>query len=215
MNDFSSAELHVLRGLRRPDRIQRFLDEEAAYNKEAGGPTCRSPRRVLRDMTAHCMEGALLAAAALAVNGHPPLLLDLEAVRDDDHVLAVFRDRGLWGAIAKSNYSGLRFREPVYRSVRELAMSYFEHYYNLKGEKTLRAYSRPVSLKRFNRIGWMTSEEDVWPIPEYLCTVAHTRLLTAERERGLSRVDKRLFNAGLFGQVGTSAPQKQLYKDKR
>ncbi len=191
-----------MRGLRRPDSIQRFLDEEAAYNKEADGATCRSPRRVLRDKTAHCMEGALFAAAALGVNGYRPLLLDLEAVRDDDHVLAVFRDRGLWGAIAKSNYSGLRFREPVYRTIRELAMSYFEHYFNLQGEKTLRAYSRPVSLKRFERIQWMTSEEDVWTIPEYLCTISHTRLLPQNRVRGLSRVDKRLFNAGCYGSAG-------------
>ena len=202
VNDFSSAELRLMRSLRRPDKIQLFLDEEMPYNIEAGGVTCRSPRRVLREMTAHCMEGALFAAAALAVNGHPPLLLDLEAVRDDDHVLAVFRDRGLWGAITKSNYSGLRFREPVYRSVRELVMSYFEHYYNLKGEKTLRAYSRPVSLKRFDRIGWMTSEVDVWAIPEYLCTIKHTRLLPPDRERGLCRMDKRLFDAGCYGSVG-------------
>ena len=91
--------------------------------------------------------------------GHPPLLVDLEAVRDDDHVLAVFRQRGHWGALAKSNYAGLRFREPVYRTLRELAMSYFEHYFNLNGEKTLRRYSRPVNLKRFDRIGWMTSKK--------------------------------------------------------
>ena len=144
----------------------------------------------------------MFAAAALAVNGHPPLLLDLEAVRDDDHVLAIFRDHGLWGAIAKSDYSGLRFREPVYRTIRELAMSYFEHYFNPQGEKTLRAYSRPVSLKRFDRIGWMTSEEEVWAIPEYLCTIAHTRVLPKARERRLYRVDKRLFNAGCLGSVG-------------
>jgi hypothetical protein len=188
--------------LRRPDNLQRFLDEEVAYNKEPDGPTCRSPRRVLRDRTAQCMEGAMLAAAALAVNGHPPLLLDLEAVRDDDHVMALFRHGGLWGAIAKSNYSGLRFREPVYRTIRELAMSYFEHYFNLQGEKTLRGYSRPVSLKRFDRIGWMTAEEDVWAVPEFLCTIAHSKILPAGRERGLSRVDKRLFNAGRYGSAG-------------
>lgn len=202
VTDFSPAELRVLRGLRRPDKIQQFLDEEAVYNKEPHGPTCRSARRVLRDRTAHCVEGALFAAAALAVNGYAPFLLDLEAVRDDDHVLAVFRDRGLWGAIAKSNYTGLRFREPVYRTVRELAISYFDHYYNLKGEKTLRAYSRPVGLQRFERIGWKTSEEDVWAIPEYLCTIPHTRLLPADRERGLSRMDKRAFAAGCHGAVG-------------
>src|SRR6185312_3712718 len=120
---FTAAERRVLQQLRTPERIQRFLDAEVAYNHEPGGETLRSPRRVLRDRTAHCMEGALLAAAALRCHGHPPLLLDLEAVRDDDHVLALFRSHGHWGAIGKSNFSGLRFREPVYRTLRELVMS--------------------------------------------------------------------------------------------
>jgi hypothetical protein len=123
------------------------------------------------------MEGALFGAAALRMLGYPPLLLDLEAVHDDDHVLAVFRTRGCWGAVAKSNFSGLRYREPVYRTLRELVMSYFEHYYNLRREKTLRNYSRPVNLRRFDRIGWMTAEEDVWAIPEYLCTIRHTPVM--------------------------------------
>lgn len=143
-----------------PEKIQRLLDA-LPYNKEPDGPACRSPRRVLRDRTAHCLEGALLAAAALRVQGHPPLLLDLEAVRDDDHVLAIFRQRGLWGPVAKSNYAGLRFREPVYRSLRELVISYFEHYYNLCGEKTLRKYSRPVNLARFDALEWVTAERDL------------------------------------------------------
>src|ERR1019366_5434755 len=147
------------------------------YNKEPHGPTCLSPRRVLRDQTAHCMEGALLGAAALRMLGHPPLLLDLEAVRDDDHVLAIFRVQGHWGAVAKSNYSVLRFREPVYRTLHELVMSYFEHYYNLQREKTLRKYSRPVNLERFDAMGWMTAEDDPWAIPEYLCTIAHSAVL--------------------------------------
>jgi len=189
----------VLAGLKTPDRIQRFLDEEIGYNKEPDGATCRSPRRVLRDGIAHCMEGALLAAAALRLLGHPPLLVDLEAVRDDDHVLAVFRVRTHWGAIAKSNFAGLRYREPVYRTLRELAISYFEHYYNLKGEKTLRAYSRPVNLKRFDSISWMTSEEDVWAIPEHLVVIPHIPLLTPGMERKLARMDARLFAAGQVG----------------
>ena len=121
------GEMRALKALKTPEKIQRFLDSEIAYNEELQGETIRSPRRVLRDKLAHCLEGALLAAAALRVQGFPPLLLDLEAVHDDDHVLAVFRQQGHWGAIAKSNYSGLRLREPVYRSLRELAMSYFEH----------------------------------------------------------------------------------------
>src|SRR5438874_9019832 len=165
-NRFLDPELAVLRRLTTPEKIQRFLDERVGYNKEKGGPTCRSPRRVLRDRVAHCLEGALFGAGALRVQGFEPLLLDLEAVRDDDHVLAIFRQRGCWGAIAKSNYAGLRSREPVYRSLRELAMSYFEHYYNLSGEKTLRGYSRPVNLRRFDGIHWMTAEQDLWAIPE-------------------------------------------------
>lgn len=201
-HSFDAAERAVFRRLSSPDRIQRFLDGELAYNKEAGGATCRSPRRVLRDRTAQCMEGALFGAAALRLLGHPPLLLDLEAVRDDDHVLAVYRLRGHWGAVAKSNYSGLRSREPVYRTLRELAMSYFEHYYNLRKEKTLRRYSRPVNLKRFDRIGWMTAEEDVWTIPEHLCAISHLPLVPPRLLAGLGRVDERLFAAGLLGRVG-------------
>lgn len=200
LDGFNRGERAVYSRLTSPEKIQRFLDE-LEYNKEPGGPTCRSPRRVLQDGLAHCMEGALMAAAALRVIGRPPLLIDLEAVRDDDHVLAVFRQRGHWGAIAKSNYAGLRFREPVYRTLRELVMSYFEHYFNLAGEKTLRRYSRPVNLKRFDRIGWMTSQEDVWAIPEYLTTISHTPLLTRELERSLSRVDARLMAAGQVGTV--------------
>jgi hypothetical protein len=200
-NGFYASELAVLRTLKTPDRIQWFLDTEIAYNTEPDGPTCRSPRRVLRDRVAQCMEGALFAAACLRLIGYPPLLVDLEAVRDHDHVLAVFRVRGCWGAIAKSNYTGLRFREPVYRSLRELAMSYFEQYFNLAGEKTLRTYSRPVKLSRFDRIEWMTAEEDVWAIPDYLCTIPHTRLLKEGMARRLSRMDQRLFAAGRLGMV--------------
>jgi hypothetical protein len=158
---FTPAERRVFQRLRTPARIQRYLDDDIGYNKEHGGPTCYSPRLVLRHRAAHCMEGALFAAAALRQLGHPPLLLDLESIHDDDHVLAIFKARGHWGAIAKSNFSGLRYREPVYRTLRELVMSYFEHYFNLRREKTLRAYSRPVNLRRFDRRGWMISEEDV------------------------------------------------------
>jgi hypothetical protein len=200
-NGFNAREWSTLRRLRTPERIQRFLDADIGYNKEPGGPTCRSPRCVLRDRIAHCLEGALFGAAALRAQGFPPLLLDLEAVRDDDHVLAIFKQRGHWGAIAKSNYSGLRFREPVYRTLRELVMSYFEHYYNLEAEKTLRAYSRPVNLARFDRIGWMTTEQELWAIPDHLLAIPHTPLLARGVERRLARVDQRLFAAGLVGTV--------------
>ena len=185
----------MLRRLSTPWKIQGYIDA-LPYNKEPHGDTCRSPRRTIRDRTAHCFEAALLAAAALRVNGHLPLILDLEAVRDDDHVIAVFRIGRCWGAMAKSNYAGLRFREPVYRTLRELVMSYFEHYYNLKGEKTLRAFSRPVNLTRFDRLSWMTAEEDVWEIPEYLTTIPHAPILKTNRRMYM---DKRLYQAGLVG----------------
>jgi hypothetical protein len=201
-NGFNAAELRVFQRLRTPGQIQRFLDEDLAYNKELEGPTCRSPRLVLRHRTAQCMEGALFGAAALRMLGHEPLLLDLEAVHDDDHVLAIYQVRGRWGAVAKSNFSGLRYREPVYRTLRELAMSYFEHYFNLRREKTLRRYSRPVNLRRFDRRYWMTAEEDVWMVPEYLCEIAHTPLLPPAVEARLGRVDARLFAAGKLGRVG-------------
>jgi len=197
----TAAERALFKRLNTPEKIQKFLDTEVAYNKEPDGPTCRSPRRVMRDRTGHCMEGALFGAAALRMNGHPPLLLDLEAVRDDDHVLAVFRQHGHWGAVAKSNYSGLRYREPVYRTLRELVMSYFEHYYNLKKEKTLRRYSRPVNLARFDAMGWMTAEDDVWTIPDHLCSIPHTPVLPAHVISRLGRVDERLFAAGLLGRT--------------
>ncbi len=196
---FTKQELTVFRRLTSPEKIQRFLDEDVAYNKEKDGETCRSPRRVIRDRLAHCAEGAYFAAVSLRMMGHPPLIVDLMAVRDDDHLLAVFKQDGHWGAIAKSNYSGLRFREPVYRNLRELVMSYYAHYYNLKGELTLREYSRPVNLARFDRENWMTTESDLWQIGEFLYTVPHFQILTQAMARKRRRLDKRLFQAGLVG----------------
>ena len=145
------------------------------------------------------MDGALFAAAALRVQGERPLLLDLEAVFDDDHVLALYRRGGLWGAIARSNYSGLRFREPLFRTVRELVLSYVEGYFNLRREKTLRRHSRPFDLSRFDRIDWMTTEEDLWEIPNHLAGIRHVRLLTRAQEKALAPVSRVVFEAGLVG----------------
>ena len=196
---WSKSETAVFRKLRKPETIQRYLDEEIAYNLEPEGPCCFSPRLVLKHGRAHCMEGALLAASALRQLGHPPLLMDLQAVRDDDHVLAIFREHGHWGAIAKSNYSGLRYREPVYRTLRELAMSYFEHYFNLKGEKGLRGFAGPARLSRFDRQGWETTEDHPWYIPEYLVTIRHFPLLTPPMRVRRYQADGRLFRAGRLG----------------
>ncbi len=198
---FSREELAVFRKLTTTEKIQAFLDDTLKYNKEPGGPTFRSPRRVLRDGVAHCIEGALFAAAALRLLGLPPSILDMEAVRDDDHIIAIFKFRGHWGAVAKSNYAGLRYREPVYRSLREMVMSYYEHYYNLDGEKTLRTYSRPVDLRRFDKISWMTSEEELWPISDYLYRIPHRPLLIPALLRVRRRMDSRLYQAGLVGTI--------------
>jgi hypothetical protein len=196
LSGLTAREIASLRGLSPPWRIQRFLD---GLVYDTAGRSCRSPRRVLRERSVQCMDAALFAAAALRVQGHSPLIVDLEAVRDDDHVLAVYRRNGRFGAVARSNFSGLRSREPVYRTLRELVMSYFESYFNLRGEKTLRRYSRPVDLRRFDARGWMTAEEDLWYIPEYLVGLKHHRLLSVAEERALGPTDRRLFRAGLLG----------------
>ena len=189
--------LRELRGLKTPARIQRFIDALPYQYAD----TAWSPQRVLRERKGHCLEGALLAAAALRLNGRPPLLMDLEGVRDDDHVVAIYSEYGLWGSIAKSNFAGLRFRAPIYRTFRELALSYFEHYYNLRGERTLRAYSSPVNLERLDHLHWMTSEEDVWCVAEYLIAARHYPLFPDNVARSLPRLDRRSFEAGMHGWV--------------
>lgn len=188
---FTPAELRRLRALRHPHGIQRALDA-MPYHLEN---TAWSPRRVLQENTAHCYEGALFAAAALRANGFPPLVLDLEAVQDTDHVLAVYQVDGHWGAVAKSNFTGYRYREPVYRTVRELALSYFNTFMNLRGERTLRRFSRPVNLKRFDSLHWMTSEEPVWCVAEYLTEIAHYSLISKSQAKRLHRVDGRTYRA--------------------
>jgi hypothetical protein len=191
----SRENFRALRSLKTPARIQKFIDAMTYQYAD----TAWSPERALCEGKGHCLEGALVAAAALRVNGHPPLLMDLEAVHDDDHVVALYRERGLWGGIAKSNFAGLRFRAPVYRTLRELALSYFEHYYNLRGERTLRAYSIPVNLVRLDGRGWMTAEEDVWCVPELLIAAKHYPLFPDKVARTLPRLDRRSFEAGMHG----------------
>ncbi|HTW60307.1 MAG TPA: hypothetical protein VMD55_00790 [Terracidiphilus sp.] len=193
----SAESLRTLRALKTPQHIQRFIDGLTYQYAD----TAWSPERVLRERKGHCLEGALVAAAALRVHGHAPLLMDLEAVRDDDHVVALYRERGLWGGIAKSNFAGLRFRTPIYRTLRELALSYFDHYYNLRGERTLRAYAGPVNLTRLDRLHWMTAEEDVWCVPELLIAARHYPLFPHRVARALPRLDRRSFEAGMHGWV--------------
>jgi hypothetical protein len=192
---FSRLELRALRALKTPTGVQRFLDD-LPYNLSF---TARSPRRVLRDRTASCLEGGIFAAAALRVLDFPPLIFDLEAHQDTDHVVAIFKVRGHWGAVAKSNFTGCRYREPVYRSLRELAMSYFNIYFNLRWERTLRRYSRPVNLARFDHLNWMTTEKPIWFIAEHLCQIPHIRLIKPAVEKNLTRLDPRTVAAEMVG----------------
>ena len=194
---FTPAELRKLRSFKGPYGVQRFLDDMPYHLAD----TAWSPRRVLRERTSHCLEGAIFGAAALRVLGFPPLLLDFEAENDTDHVLAAFRVKEHWGAVAQSNYTGCRYREPVYRSLRELAMSYFNLYFNMRGERTLRNFSRPVNLARFDHLEWMTTEDPVWFIPNYLCDIHHFKLLRPGMVKRLHRVDKRLFQAETIGKA--------------
>jgi hypothetical protein len=190
MFDFTNDEIRLLRSLSTPRRIQDFLDA-IPMNFEEDEETCLSPHRVLRERRAHCMEGAMLAATALRFAGYPPLIVDLKSFPEDhDHVIAVFQQEGCWGAISKTNHGVLRYREAVYRSIRELAMSYFHEYTMDDGRKTLRSYSRPVDLSRFDRLGWMIDEEDVWYIPEYLDDAKHFPILTRSQIGRLRKADK-------------------------
>jgi len=187
MNGLNKEELKIFRKLNSPKKIQRFLDE-LPINWEENGDTCMSPRMVLKQGKAHCIEGAIFAAAVLKFHGIKPLIVDMEASdNDDDHVIAVFRKYDKWGAITKTNHGVLRFREPVYRDIRELIMSFFHEYFDTKGRKNLRAYSMPVNLSIFDKLNWVTSEEDVWFIPEHLCEIDHIALVNRKQIANLSK----------------------------
>jgi hypothetical protein len=192
---WTKAESAALARLGSPAAVQSFLDG-VPYSTD---PFYRCPRRVLHDRSAHCFDGAVFAAAALARLGFEPSLLDMRAVRDDDHVLALFRKGRCLGAVAKSNFVGLRFREPIYRSLRELVMSYFEPYYNTEGEKTLRSYSVPLRLRSCEALPWRTEDAVMEALATRLDRLRHIPLLTQSQVRALSPVDARSFEAGMVG----------------
>jgi len=189
-----AADARMLGRLRTPERIQDFL-LALPTNFERHGDTCLSVRDVLREGHAHCIEAALVAACALWLAGEPPLLMDFQAEGDADHVVALFRRGGCWGAISKSNHVWLRWRDPVYRSPRELAMSYF-HEYVLGNRKTLRAYSRPFDLRRFDATLWVTNPDHCWEIGAALDDSRHYRLISRTQARGLRRRDATEVRAG-------------------
>lgn len=176
---FNDEELKIFRRLNTPRKIQDFLEKIPINFEKDGKDTCVSPRCVLRKKRAHCIEGALFAAAALWLNGEKPLLLDLQAVDHDfDHVVVLFRRRGLWGAISKTNHAVLRYREPVFHTPRELALSFFHEYFLDDGMKTLRSYSRPFDIIKFAKPGWAVSEKNLWYIADALDESPHSPILS-------------------------------------
>lgn len=196
-SDFSKEEIKILKSLNTPSKIQSFLNK-IPINFELSGDTCISPKSVLEKRKAHCMEGAMLAAAALRFHGHKPLIMDFESTPNDfDHVIAIFKKSGFYGSISKTNHAVLRYREPIYKTLRELALSFFHEYFlNKNGKKTLRTFSAPVNLTKFDKQNWMISKEDVWYIPDYLTKIKHYKILTNSQIRGLRKADKIEIQAG-------------------
>jgi len=187
MFELTSKELSILKRLNTPNKIQDFLDS-LPINYEKSGETCMSPRRVLREQKAHCIEGAFLAGVAMMLNGEESLILNLKVGRGDyDHIVVLFKRNGYWGGISKTNHAVLRFRDPIYKTTRELALSYFHEYFlNTSGKKTLLGYSRPINLKRFGT-KWITSEKDLWIIAEKIFDMPYTRFVPKGNERFIRR----------------------------
>ncbi len=197
MNILTEHELNQMLEMDSPYKIQKFLDTI----QYPSGERNRSPIEVLREKQAHCLDGGLFAATALRRIGYQPLIIDMqpEPGTDDDHVLALFREFDCWGAVAKSNYSGLRFREPVYFTIRELALSYFDDFFNVYGKKTLRSYTQPINMEAFDDWNWMTESSGVDKVEQYLKHTDLTKLISKEQAEYLSLVDERSFKAGSLG----------------
>jgi len=196
------AEFAVLRRLDTPRKVQTFV-YGLKQNFELDGETCLTVREVLRTRRAHCIEGAMLAACAMWVHGEPPLLLDMRAVRDFDHVVALYRRRGHWGAISKTNGIFLRSRDPVYRDLRELAMSYFHEYCNRRNDKTLREYSVPYDLRRVDPSVWVSGEKGAWLVAEELDRLRHFKLMNGHHLKQIGPRDAFERRAGALAQYRT------------
>ena len=193
--NWNEDEVKFLKTLNDPDKIQSFLDS-IDYNPNY---ECRSPRWVIRKRSAHCFEGALFSAATLSFLGYKPLIVDMKAFNDDDHVIAVFREGRYWGAVAKSNFTTLRYREPVYRSLRELIMSYFDFYFNIEGDKSLRSYSLPLDLTIYESRNWMTTDEDLEYIGDKLESMRHFPVVSDQMITKLKRASDSMLRAGMLG----------------
>ena len=188
MFGFTKEEELFLRKLSTPQKMQDYLDA-LPFNHERKGETCMSPRRVLREQKANCIEGALLAAASFLIQGRPAYILNLKVDTkvDDDHVVLLFKERGYWGAVSKTNHSVLRYRDPVYKNPRELAMSYFHEYFLVRdGTKTMKGFSKPINLRRFG-ILWMTEEKDLWDIAEYIFDTPYQEVVPKDSRKFLRK----------------------------
>lgn len=195
MQDFAKKERDLIRKLNTPAKVQDFLDG-LRFNFERGGETLKSPLFSLRIQEAHCLEGALLGAYILSQHGFTPYLMHLKATKGDyDHVVTPFKVRGFWGALSKTNHAVLRYREPVYRNIRELAMSYFHEYFLDNGQKTLREYSAPLNLNRFGK-NWPTHGQDLWAIDKALDKIKHFSILQKTAIKNLRKADKIEIQAG-------------------
>ncbi len=199
----AGEEVKIFKKLNSPRKLQDFI-KAIPINFEKKGETLMSPRRVLKENKAHCLEGAFLAAAVLWFHGEKPLLMDLKTTDYDfDHVVALFRKGNGWGAISKTNHAVLRYREPVYASPRELAMSYFHEYFLDNGAKTLRSYSVPFNLSRLNLENWVTAEEDLWEIADHLDESPHRQILDKKMIASLRRADPIEIKAGKLTEWGS------------
>lgn len=189
---YTKKERSLFKRLNTPAKIQDYINKIPFNFNEREG-SCLSPRSVLTKKKADCIEGALFASAVLEFHGFLPLVVDLRSTikpYDYDHVIAVYKKDGFWGAISKTNHSVLRYREPIYRDIRELVMSYFHEYYLDNGKKTLREYSIPFDLNYFNKINWRTSEKDLSSIMTKLDKIRHHKILTKKQEKNLRKADR-------------------------
>lgn len=186
----TQGELKIFKKLNKPWLIQDYL-EKIPINFEENGETLMSPRRVLQEKRAHCFEGALFAAAAFQINNHSPLLLDLCTTdADESHVVALFKYNGRWGAVSKTNHAVLRYRDPVYKNIRELVMSYYHEYFlNSNREKTLRSYSEPFDLRKLKNQDWMTTKEDLWHLDEILDKQKHYSIIPSKNIEIIRKAD--------------------------
>lgn len=188
---YSIEEIRLFKNLNTPQKIQDYINR-IPFNFEEKWGTCMSPRKVLESNKADCIEGALLASAILEFHGHKPLVIDLRSIKkpyDYDHVVAVFKADGFWGAISKTNHSVLRYRDPIYKTVRELVLSYFNEYFLDSGLKTLREYSTPFNLTYFDNINWRTTDKQLSQVMSHLDKIKHFKIMTKKQEKNLRLAD--------------------------